>query len=346
MHSQRQFQLSDFYFYLPENLIAHHPESRRDHSRLFISFPDKKPEHTLFYSITDYIHEGDVLVINDARVIPGRLFFKRSSGSIIEIVLSKRLSGRRWLAISTRMSRLKPGESLECINDNTVHLSIIRRENDFWEMESDIDLERDVLEKIGRIPLPPYIKREPADIDAIQYQTVYAKTGIAAAAPTAGLHFTNELLSTLQSRGVIIAPVTLEVSYGTFQPVRYENLDRHVMHSEYYHICEETADAVNRVMAVKGNIICVGTTSLRALESAYREGKIHAGGGDTSIFIYPPRKIETANSLITNFHTPNSTLLMLVTAFGGYERIMEAYRTAITMEYRFFSYGDAMLIIK
>jgi S-adenosylmethionine:tRNA ribosyltransferase-isomerase len=345
MMEDRKFTLADFRFDLPEELIAQHPAQKRDESRLFVL--DRKDEsftHSSFSDIVSFLGKGDLLVFNNARVIPARIFFRRGSGARVECVLVRRISAMIWLCIANKMARLKEGERLYAENDSSVSIVLNKRDEDYFEIETSVEFDKDVLEKIGRIPLPPYIRRTPTEEDFERYQTVYASKGCAAAAPTAGLHFTKELLGTIAEKGVLSEYLTLDVSWGTFQPVRSESLSGHVMHTESFDLPEESADRINAAREEGRRVIAVGTTSLRVLESTFDGKKNIAGRGETDIFIYPPRKVLSINALITNFHTPESTLLMLVASFAGYDLIMKAYKEAVSRGYRFFSYGDSMFI--
>ncbi|HQO04225.1 MAG TPA: tRNA preQ1(34) S-adenosylmethionine ribosyltransferase-isomerase QueA [Spirochaetota bacterium] len=342
----RVYKLSDFNYEIADEQIAQYPLEKRENSKLFVIHRDSSFQHALFYELPGLLDNGDILVVNNAKVIPARIFFVRETGGVVEIILTQKKNETRWLVLSNRTGRLKVGETLKAVSDNSVAITIINRVQDYLEIETHIEFSDPVLSKIGHIPLPPYIKREVTENDACRYQTVYAREGTAAAAPTAGLHFTEELLQTLCHRGVDTVPVTLNVSWGTFQPVRTENLQNHTMHSEEYYLSEESAETINLARGAGKRIVAVGTTSVRVLESTFHNGKNVAGRGETNIFIYPPYKINSIDALITNFHTPLSTLLMLVAAFGGYETVMNAYREAVDQEYRFFSYGDAMLLFR
>jgi S-adenosylmethionine:tRNA ribosyltransferase-isomerase len=341
----RRYTLSDFDFDLPEKLIAQYPAEKREASRLFIvNRKTKKYEHSLFKFLPKYLNTGDVLVMNDVRVIPARIFFRRSSGGLTEFVLVRRLNEHRWMSITNRSARLKIGEKLRAVSDESIEIKIIERKNEYFEIESERIFDDAILKKIGTIPLPPYIQRNANENDRERYQTVYAAQGAAAAAPTAGLHFTQQILNELSNKGIEQVKVTLDVSWGTFQPVRTEIISEHIMHSESYEISSESADIINKARNEGRRIIAVGTTSLRVLESSFNGKENVAGKRETDIFIYPPVKVLSATSLITNFHTPKSTLLMLVAAFCGYDLIMDAYREAVNDQYRFFSYGDSMFI--
>lgn len=340
------YTLDDFNFDLPPELIARYPAPERDQSRLFIL--DRSSGfhiHGRFHQICDYLREGDVLVLNQAKVMNAKIMCRRKTGGNVEIVLTKQIDEMRWEAISNRTARIKPGEVLSPVANADISLRIIGRVENHLEVASDIVLTDDILRSMANIALPPYLNREADDTDRMRYQTVYARNSGSVAAPTAGLHFTANLIDRVASKGARMAYLTLDVSWGTFQPVRSKCISDHRMHSERYDLPVETAAAVNDARKQGGRIIAVGTTSLRVLESTYREGTNIPGKGETDIFIYPPQKVSSVNSLITNFHTPCSTLLMLVAAFAGYDVIMNAYREAIELKYRFFSYGDAMLIL-
>ena len=339
------YTLEDFDFELPEELIAQYPIQKRDESRLLVLNKDKGSiKHEKFSNLPDLLKPDDLLVFNNAKVINGRIFAKRQTGSKIEFVLVEKLSDSEWLAVCNRTKRLSVGEKLFCNNDDSITIEIIDKIDDHLKIKFNQIITDFLLEKIGNIPLPPYIKRDSESIDASRYQTVYASKSGALAAPTAGLHFTSELIDSLSRKGIGIEYLTLYVSLGTFQPVRHSNLDLHNMHSESYSLDEKTANIINEARKSARRIIAVGTTSLRVLEAAFKEDKNIAQSGSTDIFIKPPYKIKSIDALITNFHTPHSTLLMLVSAFAGYDLILDTYKIAVNNEYRFFSYGDAMLI--
>ncbi len=336
---------SDFNYELPEELIAQTPVEPRDSSRLMaIDRSTGEISHRHFYDIADYLNPGDLLVMNDSKVFPARIYgVKRGTGAHVEFLLLKRLSLTEWETLVHPGKRLKPGtivdfpeglsaEILDIVNEGN-RLVRFSFEGDFF----------DILDRIGQMPLPPYITHQLKDKN--RYQTVYAKHDGSAAAPTAGLHFTPELLATLEEKGVKIAHVTLHVGLGTFRPVKVENVTDHHMHSEFYIVEESQAKLINDTKAAGGRIISVGTTSCRTLESAADEnGVVRAGSGWTDIFIYPGYRFKVLDCLITNFHLPESTLLMLVSALAGKEHILNAYETAVRERYRFFSFGDAMLI--
>ncbi len=340
------YTLDDFDFFLPDELIAQHPSEKRDESRLFVL--DRKEAtytHSGFASLPAFLRSGDILVFNDAKVICARIPCRKKSGGAVEMLLTSQIDACKWKAITNRTRRLGQNEIIYSDKDNTVEFRIINKNNEIVEIESNTELTDEVLSAIGGLALPPYIKRVLNAEDTIRYQTVFARESGAVAAPTAGLHFTNELISSIKEMGVRMVNLTLFVSWGTFQPVRINDISRHRMHSERYFLSEESADIINTARGSGKRIIAVGTTSVRVLESTFSDGKNVPGKGDTDIFIYPPRTISSVDSLITNFHTPQSTLLMLTTAFGGYETVMEAYREAVRLNYRFFSYGDSMLIL-
>lgn len=341
------YSLSAYRYDLPEELIAQHPCEPRDSSRLMVvNRQTGEISETLFRSFPDFLHKGDSLVFNDTRVIPARLIGKRQSGGQAEIFLTRRHQDGTWDALVRPGKKLTPGTrvifnpSFSC--EIIEVLSSGERRIRFHAV-GDLDT---MLETCGQIPLPHYIRREPNPEDAQQYQTVYAAHPGALAAPTAGLHFTHEMLESLDKKGVSQVKVTLHTGLGTFKPVQTEDIRAHLMHEERYLITDEAAGLLNAVTASKAVQICVGTTSCRALEaSASEKGIIRPGEFDTNIFIYPGYRFKYVKSLLTNFHLPGSTLLMLVCAFAGYDLVMEAYAKAVKERFRFFSYGDAMLIL-
>jgi S-adenosylmethionine:tRNA ribosyltransferase-isomerase len=346
MAEKRRYRLSDFSFELPEELIAQYPEKQREESRLMIVHRETGDcEHRIFRQITEYLREGDLLVLNNTRVIPARIFLKRETGGAVEIMLFRQLENGTWLVLSNRTKRLRRDEQLQSKLDPRVAFRVVGRMGESLIIESNTPLTEELLQKIGEYPLPPYIKRSPVDMDRHRYQTVYATEDGAIASPTAGLHFSEDLLMHLSSAGIYFVPLTLYVSWGTFQPVREEELRKHRMHSERYILPADTAASINRARTESRRVIAVGTTVLRVLESTFENGQNAPGEGEADIFIYPPYAIRSADALITNFHTPYSTLLMLVSAFAGYDHIMRAYRIAIEKRYRFYSYGDAMFIV-
>lgn len=341
-----QLLKSDFYFDLPEELIAQDPLEDRSSSRLLtLDKHSGAVEHHVFKEIIEYLKPGDCLVLNNTKVIPARLLGEREgTGAHVEVLLLKRREGDVWETLVKPGKKCKPGTRL-VFGDGLLKaevLETVEEGNRLIHFEYDGIFE-EVLDKLGEMPLPPYITHKLQDKN--RYQTVYAKYEGSAAAPTAGLHFTKELLKKIEEKGIEIAYVTLHVGLGTFRPVKEENLLNHHMHSEYYQVSEEAAEKINRTKQNGGCIICVGTTSCRTVESAADEnGIIHAGCDNTEIFIYPGYKFKILDALITNFHLPESTLVMLVSALAGRERVLAAYEEAICEKYRFFSFGDAMFI--
>lgn len=336
---------SDFDFYLPEELIAQTPLEKRDNSRLLhLDKNTGKIEHKHFYDIKQYVRPGDCLVLNDSRVLPARLIGTRPTGGAVELVLLKDLGDNCWECLSRPGRKTKPGQELIFGNGEltAVVQDLTQGGNRIVKFDyKGIFLE--ILERLGKMPLPPYIKEELQDSE--RYQTVYSKELGSAAAPTAGLHFTKELLSEIEDMGVSICCVTLHVGLGTFRPVKAENIEDHDMHSEFCIIPEDTAKTVNDTKKAGGRVIAVGTTSCRTLESfTTDDGVLQATSGWTNIFIYPGYKFKCIDALITNFHLPESTLIMLVSALAGRECILNAYKTAVNEKYRFFSFGDAMFI--
>ena len=336
----------DFYFDLPEELIAQDPLEDRSSSRLLVL--DKKTgatSHHIFREIKDYLKPGDCLVINDTKVIPARLIGeKEGTGGKVEVLLLKRKGNDVWETLVKPGKKMKPGARVS-FGDGLLKgevLEVVEEGNRLIHFEYEGIFE-EILDQLGQMPLPPYITHQLEDKN--RYQTVYAKHSGSAAAPTAGLHFTPELLEEIKTEGVEIAHVTLHVGLGTFRPVKVEDVTEHHMHTEFYHVSEEAADIINETKKQGGRVICVGTTSCRTIESAADDqGIVHATEGDTDIFIYPGYQFKVLDCLITNFHLPESTLLMLVSALAGKENIMAAYREAVEMRYRFFSFGDAMFI--
>ncbi|MFN3712709.1 MAG: tRNA preQ1(34) S-adenosylmethionine ribosyltransferase-isomerase QueA [Alcanivoracaceae bacterium] len=336
--------VDDFAFDLPDELIARRPTAERTGSRL-LSLTAAGLGHHRFPDLQQFLRPGDLLVFNDTRVIPARLFGQKASGGRVE-VLVERLTGEREALCHVRASKApKPGSWLEF--DDGVRAEMRGRVGELFHLffAGSVSL-LDVLERIGHVPLPPYIDRADDADDLGRYQTVYAREPGAVAAPTAGLHFDQPLLAALAAQGIDQAFVTLHVGAGTFQPVRVERVEDHVMHTELYRVPETLPEQVATTRARGGRVIAVGTTALRALESAASSGTLRAGQGETGIFIYPGYRFRVVDALVTNFHLPRSTLLMLVSALAGRERIMAAYAEAVREGYRFFSYGDAMLIEK
>lgn len=332
----------EFDFALPERLIAQHPPERRGASRLLYAH-DGVLEDCRFADLLNLVRPGDVLVLNDTRVIKARLFGSKESGGKVE-VLVERVLGEHEVLAQVRASKSPKAGSRMLLADTLV-VEVLGREGEFFRLRfADEEPVLELLERYGSLPLPPYIAHAADAGDEQRYQTVFARAAGAVAAPTAGLHFDEAMLQALRDKGVRIAHVTLHVGAGTFQPVRTEHIREHVMHSERYEIPQQTVEAIAAAQAAGGRVIAVGTTSLRALESAAAEGELKAGSGETRIFITPGYHFHVVGALLTNFHLPRSTLLMLVCAFGGMERMLAAYRHAVEKEYRFFSYGDAMFI--
>ncbi|MBK3332196.1 tRNA preQ1(34) S-adenosylmethionine ribosyltransferase-isomerase QueA [Persephonella atlantica] len=335
-------KLSDFDYYLPQELIAKYPVQPRDSCRLMVlDRKNKTISHRIFREITDYLREGDILVLNDTKVIPARLLGRKKTGAKIEVFLLKQIKENLWEALIKNVKRLKEGQ--EIIIGEGFSAELIEKKEDgkaVVKLLSD-DVNRDI-HRYGHIPLPPYINREDRDIDRELYQTVFAKKEGAVASPTAGLHFTEELLKKLEKMGIKKAFVTLHVGLGTFQPIKVEDITKHKMHEEFYQIPEETVNLIKQTKKKGNRVIAVGTTVVRALETYGKTGKTE---GMSNIFIYPPFDFKIVDTLITNFHLPKSTLILLVSAFAGKEFILKAYNEAVKKRYRFFSYGDAMLIL-
>ena len=337
---------SDFYYDLPQELIAQDPLEDRSSSRLLhLSMKDGSVEHRHFTDILDYLKEGDCLVVNDTRVIPARLYgHKEETGALIEILLLKRKENDIWECLVKPGKKARPGAKL-VFGDEILKgeiIDVVEEGNRLIQFQYEGIFE-EILDQLGEMPLPPYITHKLEDKN--RYQTVYAKNDGSAAAPTAGLHFTQELLQKVQEKGVKIAHVTLHVGLGTFRPVKVDDVENHHMHSEFYVVEEDQAKLINDTKKQGGRVISVGTTSCRTLESATDEdGVLHPGSGWTEIFIYPGYQFKMIDGLITNFHLPESTLMMLVSALAGKDRIMAAYEEAVKERYRFFSFGDAMFI--
>ena len=338
---------SDYYFDLPQELIAQDPLQDRAASRLLV-MDTKTGEigHRIFSDIKDYLRPGDTLVLNDTKVIPARLLgTKEETGANVEVLLLKRLGANQWETLVRPGRKLKPGARVTFGDGSlkAVILDILDEGNRLVEFEYEGIFE-EILDRLGEMPLPPYITHKLKNRD--MYQTVYARYEGSAAAPTAGLHFTKELLDEIRAMGVNTAFVTLHVGLGTFRPVKVDDVTSHHMHTEWYQVSEEAARLINRTHDEGHRVICVGTTACRTVESASDErGVVHAGSDETSIFIYPGYRFKVMDALITNFHLPESTLVMLVSAFAGRERVLGAYEEAIRQRYRFFSFGDAMLIV-
>lgn len=342
--------LDDFNYNLPEELIAKYPTKKRDEAKMLVV--DKitgDMVHKHFYDFIDYLNSDDVLILNNTKVIPARLLGKKETGANIEIFLTRYLGNNDWQAIIRNSKRLKDGDIVtisdilkvlikkkgEANNDGNIPEHLVELIYSNGSME-------EILNKTGKIPLPPYIQREVEEKDKEDYQTVYAKVSGSVAAPTAGLHFTSEILEKIEKKGIKIAYVTLNVGLGTFLPVKTNDINNHKMHTESYFIPKETADIINNK---KGSLVAIGTTSLRCLEANFKKyGKIKEGYDETDIFIYPPYNFKVVDKLLTNFHLPKSTLLMLVSAFSSREIILNAYNEAIKNNYRFFSYGDCTFL--
>lgn len=338
---------SDFFYELPQELIAQTPVEPRDSSRLMIlNRKDGSIKHKIFRDLIDYLNPNDCLILNDTRVIPARIYgVKKETGAVVEFLLLKQKENNVWECLCKPGKRAKTGTQFT-FADGIVDCKVIDVTEDgnrIIQFDCDSKEIYTILDKIGKMPLPPYITEELKNGE--RYQTVYSKELGSAAAPTAGLHFTKEMLEKIKQKGVKIGYVTLHVGLGTFRPVKVDDVTKHKMHSEHYHISKETADLVNQTKASGGRVISVGTTSTRTLESvAVKNGCICEDSDDTSIFIYPGYEFKCVDALITNFHLPESTLIMLVSALAGYDNIMNAYNTAVQEKYRFFSFGDAMFI--
>ena len=336
---------SDFYYDLPEELIAQTPAEPRDSSRLLVYHRDTKQiEHRIFRDITDYFKAGDVLVVNRTRVLPARLYAHTENGGAVEVLLLKRLRLDEWEVLVRPGRKCKPGVKLTVNGELSLEvLSVTETGERVVKFSFDGTFE-DELSRAGTMPLPPYIHEKLKDPD--RYQTVYCRENGSAAAPTAGLHFTKELLQKLRDMGVEIVEVLLHVGLGTFRPVKVDDVEKHVMHSEYYEVSEEAAETINRAKREGRRVIAVGTTSVRTLETvAKADGTIEAGRGDTQIFLYPPYQMKCVDALITNFHLPESTLLMLVSCLCSREEVLHIYEAAVKERYRFFSFGDACLFL-
>ncbi len=339
-------KVSEFRFDLPEELIAQHPYDKRDEARLMImDKKTKKIEHKIFKNVADYLEAGDCLVINNTKVLPARLYGKKETGANVEFLLLKRIEGDFWEAMVRPGNKLKPGTKVS-FGDGILRaeiLEVLDGGNRRVKFEYQ-GIFNEILDKIGLMPLPPYIKETLKEKD--KYQTVYAKYDGSAAAPTAGLHFTKELLEQIKQKGVQVANVTLHVGIGTFRPVKVENIEDHNMHSEHYYIKQEDADKINIAKKNGHKVVSVGTTSCRVLESvADKNGFVRETEGDTNIFIYPGYQFKCIDRLITNFHLPESTLIMLVSSLAGKDFVIQAYQEAVKEKYQFFSFGDAMLIL-
>ena len=341
-------RIDEFDYELPEDLIAQTPALERDKSRLLVV--DRRTgslSHRMFYEVIEYLNSGDILVVNDTKVIPARLMARRSTGGKVEVLLLRQVEPDIWECLVRPGHKVKVGEKVSVgVGEKGMTGTVLSR-TDYggrmirWEYKGDWE---ENLQRLGHTPLPPYIKTPLSDPS--RYQTVYARIPGSAAAPTAGLHFTEELLERIRQKGVVVKSITLEVGLGTFRPVREEIVEHHKMHREHFTVNEETAAAINDARERGGKLVAVGTTVVRALEtSALEDGTVRAFSGSTELFIYPGYRFKAVDHLITNFHLPKSTLLMLVSAFAGKELIMKAYHEAIRERYRFYSFGDAMLIL-
>jgi len=340
----RAMQLSDFDYFLPRRLIADRPRRPRSASRLLVVPPDGDFRDSIMKDFPGLLREGDLLVFNDTRVIPARLFGHKQSGGRVEVLVERLLGDHRVLAHLRASKAPRPGTRLQ-LAEGRLEAEVSGRDDDLFELVFDHDEPvLALLDRYGHVPLPPYIEREDENSDRSDYQTLFAREPGAVAAPTAGLHFDDELLAAIAARGVQTACVTLHVGAGTFQPVRAERLEDHVMHAEYLEVSEEVCESVGRIRAGGGRVVAVGTTVVRSLETAAAGGALQPCKGDTRLFITPGYRFRVVDALLTNFHLPQSTLLMLVCAFGGHEQVMAAYRHAIEQEYRFYSYGDAMFL--
>ena len=335
---------SDFYFDLPPELIAQKPLDRRDASRLLcLKAESEQAQDCRFTQFIELVNENDLLVMNDTRVIPARLYGRKDSGGKVEILLERILDDQRFLAQVRASKSPKPGSQI--LLENNQQVDVLNRKDDLFELGVDSSLSLlELLETCGHVPLPPYIDRPDELSDRERYQTVYATRPGAVAAPTAGLHFDESMLQRLQEKGVRIVKVTLHVGSGTFQPVRVERIEDHKLHEEQIEVSRDVVQAVHETRQQGGRVVAIGTTSVRALESAARSGALEPMRGETDIFIYPGYRFRVVDALLTNFHLAESTLLMLVSALGGYERVMRAYHHAVEQRYRFFSYGDAMFL--
>lgn len=337
--------ISEFDFDLPEELIAQHAVNPRDHSKLLVLNKEKKEiEHKRFYNIIDYLKKDDVLVINRTKVIPARLYGRKDTGTVLECFLLKRYDLYTWEVLLKPAKRLKIGQKV-VFSENLLEAELIEIKEDGnrvlkFNYKGNFE---EILDKLGEMPLPPYITEKLEDKN--RYQTVYAKEGESVAAPTAGLHFTKELIERIREKGIIIAEVFLDVGLGTFRPVQTENVNDHIMHSEKYWVPKETTEIVNNAKRNGNRVIAVGTTSVRTLESSVNEkDELIENTSETSIFIYGNYKFKIVDAIITNFHLPKSTLIMLISAFGGKDFVFGAYKEAVKEKYRFYSFGDSMFI--
>lgn len=337
-------RVADFNFELPDNLIARYPLQNRTASRLLmLDGSSGKIEHKHFADLLSYLNAGDLMVFNNTKVIAARLFGQKETGGKVEVLVERLLDTYKVLA-HVKASKAPKEDTLIIFNEQ-IQATMLARHGSLFELIFNQPV-LEVLEQIGHVPLPPYIDRNDELADKQRYQTVYAKNEGAVAAPTAGLHFDEALLVAIKEKGIDTAFVTLHVGAGTFQPVRVETIEDHHMHKEWLEVSAEVVEAINACKARGGRVIAVGTTSVRSLETAALEGELKPFTGDTDIFLYPGKPFHVVDALVTNFHLPESTLLMLVSAFAGYENIMNAYKVAVAEQYRFFSYGDAMFITR
>jgi len=339
-----EYQTKDFDYVLPAELIAQQPLPQRTASRLLHVNPvGQTIEHLQFANLLDLLRPNDLLVFNDTKVIPARLFGAKATGGKIECLIERVLPNQQVMA-HIRASKAPPIDSC-IVLANAIEASVVDRQGDLFQLQIHHKQPiLELLEQYGEVPLPPYIERTPDEIDKDRYQTIYARQAGAVAAPTAGLHFDDELLAQLTAKQIAMTYVTLHVGAGTFQPVRVDNLDQHKMHSEYMELNNDVCDAVAHCKSKEGRVIAVGTTAVRSLETAAKKGELKPYTGETDLFIRPGYQFQCVDVLVTNFHLPQSTLLMLVTALGGYDLVMRAYQEAIAEKYRFFSYGDAMFV--
>lgn len=345
MQEKIEYKKSDFYYDLPEESIAQTPAEPRDSSRLLVYHRDtKKIENKIFRDVTEYLKEGDVLVINNTKVIPARMYAKTAHGGVVEVLLLKRYDLKTWEVLMRPGKKGKIGVTMTVGDELSFTVKDITESGERIVEFAYEGAFEDILSRVGTMPLPPYIKAKLEN--QARYNTVYSKTNGSAAAPTAGLHFTEELLTTLKNKGVQVAEVLLHVGLGTFRPVSEEIITEHKMHSEFYQIDEKAAEIINKAKAEGRRVVAVGTTSVRTLESVADErGFVRACSGNTEIFLYPPYKMKCVDALITNFHLPESTLIMLVACLTGREEILDVYKYAVGEGYRFFSFGDAMLVL-
>ncbi|HUE96844.1 MAG TPA: tRNA preQ1(34) S-adenosylmethionine ribosyltransferase-isomerase QueA [Longimicrobiaceae bacterium] len=338
---------SDFDYHLPPDLIAQYPAQRREQSRLMVlDRATGEISHRVFSDLVDLIEPGDVLVVNETKVFPARLRGRRSGGGKAEVLLLHSTGEGDWVAMVRPGAKLKPGRQIEISPDLVVEiLDVTAGGERIVRLHAAAPVD-ELLERLGEVPLPPYVARRPTPEDRERYQTVYARERGSVAAPTAGLHFTPELLARIRAKNVGLAKLTLHVGVGTFRPIETEDPAPHTMHYEWYRVTREAAEEINRARAAGGSVWAVGTTTVRTLESvATEEGSVQSGQGWTDIFIRPPYRFRAVDRLVTNFHLPRSTLLMLVSAFAGYDLVMRSYREAVAAGYRFYSYGDAMAIL-